>query len=100
MLGLRKAAVEKKALSGEAIAGSGGQAALVLAKLIAKAQAIVANSTARDAKEFDATKRLGRLLETSQPALGGCEPSKLIGTPTGAEVVSRLLGAIESGAYQ
>jgi uncharacterized protein (DUF2384 family) len=100
ILGLRKAAVEKKARAGEAIAGTGGQTALVLAKLIAKAQAIVANSTARDAKEFDATKWLGRWLETSQPALGGREPSELIGTPTGADVVSRLLGAIESGAYQ
>jgi putative toxin-antitoxin system antitoxin component (TIGR02293 family) len=100
MLGLKQAVVEKRAAAGEAIAGTAGQAALAVARLIAKAEEIVANSTARDAKDFDATKWLGRWLETPQPGLGGCRPSELIDTPTGAEVVFRLLGAMESGAYQ
>jgi putative toxin-antitoxin system antitoxin component (TIGR02293 family) len=100
MLGVPKATVEKKAAAGEAIAGSGGQAAIAMAKLIAKAEEIVANSTAPAARGFDAAKWLGLWLERPQPALGGRKPSELIGTPTGAEVVNRLLGAIESGAYQ
>lgn len=32
--------------------------------------------------------------------LGGRKPADLIDTPTGVEVVARLLGSIESGAYQ
>ncbi|MDH5540593.1 MAG: MbcA/ParS/Xre antitoxin family protein, partial [Rhizobacter sp.] len=35
-----------------------------------------------------------------QPSLGGRRPAELIDTPTGIEVVSRLLGSIESGSYQ
>jgi putative toxin-antitoxin system antitoxin component (TIGR02293 family) len=100
MLGVPKATVEKRAATGGAIAGSGGQAAVAMARLIAKAEEIVAGSTAPGAKEFDAAKWLGQWLERPQPALGGRRPSELIGTPTGAEVVNRLLGAMESGAYQ
>ncbi|HEY8707729.1 MAG TPA: antitoxin Xre/MbcA/ParS toxin-binding domain-containing protein [Burkholderiaceae bacterium] len=32
--------------------------------------------------------------------MGGRKPADLIDTPTGVEVVARLLGSIESGAYQ
>ena len=39
-------------------------------------------------------------IERPQPALGGRKPADLIDTPTGVEVVARLLGSIESGAYQ
>jgi uncharacterized protein (DUF2384 family) len=52
------------------------------------------------AKGFDAAKWLGRWLEQPQPALGGRKAADLIDTPTGVEVVARLLGSIESGAYQ
>jgi hypothetical protein len=72
----------------------------VMDELIAKAAAIVANSTAPEAKGFDAEKWLARWIETPQPALGGRKPSELLDTPQCAEAVLRLLGAIESGAYQ
>lgn len=100
MLGLPKATVEKKATSGELVSGSGGQAALGMARLIGIAQDIVANSTAPQARDFDPAQWLGRWLERSQPSLGGRTPAELIDTPTGVEVVARLLGAIESGAFQ
>ncbi|MDH5539578.1 MAG: DUF2384 domain-containing protein [Rhizobacter sp.] len=100
MLGVPKATAEKKASAGEVVAGSGGQAALGVAKLIAIAQAIVANSTARQAQGFDAARWLGQWLDRPQPSLGGRRPAELIDTPTGIEVVSRLLGSIESGSYQ
>lgn len=100
MLGLPKATVEKKVTAGELVSGSGGQAALGMARLIGIAQDIVANSTAPQAQGFDAPQWLGRWLERSQPSLGGRRPAELIDTPTGVEVVARLLGAIESGAYQ
>lgn len=100
MLGVPKATAEKKAAAGDVISGSGGQAAIGMAKLIARAQEIVANSTAEDARHFDAAKWLGRWLETPQPALGGRRPSELLDTPTGLDVVLKLLGALESGTYQ
>jgi len=100
MLGIPKATLEKKFAAGEAIGGSAGHAAVAMARLIAKAQQIVADSTAPEAKAFDAAKWLGQWLEHPQPALGGRKPAELIGTPTGAQVVARLLGSLESGACQ
>lgn len=100
MIGVPKATAEKKVAAGEVISGSGGQAAIGMAKLIAKANDIVANSTAAEARNFDVAKWLGKWLEIPQPALGGRKPSDLLDTPTGLDVVLKLLGAIESGAYQ
>ena len=84
----------------EPITGAAGQAALGLTRLLGLARGIVADSTAEAAKDFDAARWLGRWIERPQPALGGRKPADLIATPTGLEMVARLLGAIESGAYQ
>lgn len=100
MLGVPKATAEKKVAAGQLLSGSGGQSAIGMAKLIAKAQDIVSNSTADSAKGFDAAKWLGKWLEVPQPALGGRKPSELLDTPTGIDMVLRVLGAMESGAYQ
>ena len=100
ILGIPKATAEKKAASGTALTGSAGRAALGMVKLLGLAQAIVASSDSPDAKGFDTSKWLGQWIERPQPALGGRKPADLLDTPTGAELVSRLLGAIESGAYQ
>jgi putative toxin-antitoxin system antitoxin component (TIGR02293 family) len=98
MIGVPKATAEKKAATNEAITGAGGQAAIGMVRLLGIAQAIAENSTA-DVKDFDVRKWLGQWLERPQPALGGKKPADLLDTPTGLEVVSRLLGAVESGAY-
>lgn len=100
MVGVPKATAAKKVAANDVVSGSGGQAALGMAKLIAKAEEIVANSTAPEARDFDAAKWLGQWLDVPQPALGGRTPGSLLGTPTGVEIVLRLLGAFESGAYQ
>ncbi len=100
IVGIPKATAEKKVAANEPIAGVGGQAALGLARLLAIARGIVENSTAPEAKGFDAAKWLGRWIERPQPALGGRKPADLIGTPTGLAMVARVLGAIESGSYQ
>jgi putative toxin-antitoxin system antitoxin component (TIGR02293 family) len=99
-LGLPKATVEKKAAEGGVVKGSGGYAAVGMIKLLGIAQQIVANSTAPAAASFDSAKWLGRWIEIPQPALGGRKPAEMLDTPTGVEVVAKLLGAIESGAYQ
>lgn len=100
IVGIPKATAEKKVAARELIAGAGGQAALGLARLLAIAKGIVENSTAAEAKDFDVAKWLGHWIERPQPALGGRKPADLIGTPTGLDMVTRVLGAIESGAYQ
>lgn len=100
IVGIPKATAEKKVAAKEPIAGAGGQAALGLARLLVIAKSIVENSTAAEAKDFDVAKWLGRWIERPQPALGGRKPADLIGTPTGLDMVARVLGAIESGAYQ
>ena len=100
ILGVPKATAEKKAAAGERVEGSGGQAAIGMVRLVGIAQQIVANSSAREARTFDATKWLGQWIERPQPALGGRKPAELLDTPTGTELVARLLGSIESGAYQ
>jgi len=100
ILGVPKATAEKKAAAGERVEGAGGQAAIGMVRLVGIAQEIVADSTAREARTFDATKWLGQWIERPQPALGGRKPAELLDTPTGTELVARLLGSIESGAYQ
>jgi putative toxin-antitoxin system antitoxin component (TIGR02293 family) len=100
MLGVPKATAEKKAAAGEMVAGRGGQAALGMVRLLGIADRIVANSTAKEARDFDSAKWLGQWIERAQPSLGGRKPADLLDTPTGVEVVARLLGSIESGAYQ
>lgn len=100
IIGVPKATVEKRSAEDTEITGAGGQAAVGMAKLLAKAQEIVDNSTAAESKDFDAARWLGQWIERPQPALGGRKPAELIGTPTGVAMVSRLLGAVESGAYQ
>jgi putative toxin-antitoxin system antitoxin component (TIGR02293 family) len=98
MIGVPKATAEMKASGNAMITGAGGQAALGMVRLLGIAQSIVDNSTA-DLSDFDVGKWLGQWIERPQPALGGKKPAELLDTPTGVEVVSRVLGAIESGAY-
>lgn len=100
IVGVPKATLERKVAEGGLLSGSGGRAALGIAKLLGMANEIVQDSTATEAQGFDTAKWLGQWLETPQPALGGRKPAELVETPTGLEVVTRLLGAIRSGAYQ
>lgn len=100
ILGVPKATAEKKVAAGEMIAGQVGQAVIGMIRLLGIAQAMAANSTSADARGFNSAKWLGRWIEVPQPSLGGRRPAELLDTPTGAEIVARLLGAIESGAYQ
>ena len=57
-------------------------------------------STASAAEKFDAARLLGQWLKSPQPALGGREPAEPFTTRLGREAVAKLLGAIQSGAYQ
>jgi len=100
ILGVPRATAEKKAAAGQLVKGSGGQAAVGLIRLLGIAGEIAANSTSEKTRGFDAARWLGTWIERPQPALGGRKPADLLDTPTGVEVVARLLGSLESGAFQ
>ncbi len=100
ILGVPKATAEKKAAAKEMVSGRSGQAAIGMVRLLGIAQEIVRDSTAKEAQDFDAAKWLGQWIERPQPSLGGRKPAELLDTPTGVEVVARLLGSIRSGAFQ
>jgi uncharacterized protein (DUF2384 family) len=91
---------EKAVAAGGMLTSHGDGTEPGMARLIGIAQAMVEDSTAPEAKGFDSAKWLGQWLECPQPALGGRKPAEFIDTPAGIEVVARILGALESGAYQ
>lgn len=99
MLDVPKATLEAKVARDEVLGGAGGQRALAMVRLLGQAHDLVAQSKAEGAARFDTAAWLGEWLETPQPALGGRKPSDLIDTPTGFEIISRTLGALESGSY-
>ena len=98
ILGVTKASMAREAAGPARVTGMASQAALNMARLLGMANGIVARSTA--AEGFDASRWLGEWIELPQPALGGRRPADLMDTPSGAGAVARVLGAIESGAYQ
>ena len=100
MLRIPKATAARKMAEGSIIDGRAGQAAIGMVKLLGMAQDIVRDSTAKQAKDFDSVKWLGLWIEQPQPSLGGRKPADLLDTPTGVDMVARVLGAIQSGAYQ
>lgn len=100
ILGVPKATAEKKAAADELVTGRGGQSAIGMIKLLGIAQEMVENSTAPEARSFDTAKWLGQWIETPHPALGGRKPADFVDTPTGVSIVARVLGAMQSGAYQ
>ncbi len=100
ILGVAKATAESKAAQQARIAGASGQAALGMLCLLAIVKDIVKESTDAATQDFDSAKWLGRWIEQPQAALGGQRPADLLDTPTGYSVVARLLGSLQSGAYQ
>jgi putative toxin-antitoxin system antitoxin component (TIGR02293 family) len=100
ILGVPKATAEKKAAAKEMLSGRSGQAAIGMVRLLGIAQDLVRDSTAKEAPGVDPAKWLGQWIERPQPSLGGRKPAQLLDTPTGVEVVARLLGSIRSGAFQ
>lgn len=99
VLGVPKATAEKKIARNELLKGAGGSAVLGMMKLLNIAQRIVDKSTAEGAPGFNTAKWLGEWIEQPQPALGGRKPSEFLDTTTGVEAVSKVLNAVESGAY-
>jgi uncharacterized protein (DUF2384 family) len=96
-----KATFTKKMKDKSMFAGTTGQSVLGLMELINKVEdMIAAEHDNAEARNFDVEKWVGNWIQRPQPALGGLAPAELMDTPTGRASVMRVLGAIQSGAYQ
>lgn len=96
-----KATYTKKMKDKALFAGTTGQSVVGLMELINKVEDILAaEQDNAEARNFDVEKWVGSWIQRPQPALGGLAPAELMDTPTGRSSVMRVLGAIQSGAYQ
>ena len=96
-----KATFTKKMKERSQFTGVTGQAVVGLIDLINMVEDMLAADPDNEAKQgFDVQKWVGDWIQRPQPALGGLAPAQLMDTPTGRESVMRVLGAIQSGAYQ
>ena len=98
MVGAPRATTLRKIALGARVAGTPGQAALGMIRLLAMAQEMAEESTHPDVSNFSASRWLGDWIRKPQPALAGRKPTEFLDTPTGLEAVMRVLGALESGA--
>ena len=96
-----KATFTKKMKEKSLFAGTPGQSVVGLMELINKVEDILAAEQDNpEARDFDVEKWVGEWIERPQPALGGLAPAELMDTPAGRESVMKVIGAIQSGAYQ
>lgn len=96
-----KATFTKKMRDKSLFAGTSGQSVVGLMELINRVEDMLATERDNpDARDFDVAKWVGQWIQRPQPALGGLAPAELMDTPSGRASVMRVLGAIQSGAYQ
>lgn len=101
VIGLPPASWTRKKSQDAAIDGAPGFAALALRALLDRAREVVLATVAPEqVSDVDVGRWLGEWLQTPMPALGGKRPVDVLDVPAGQTVVFRLLGSLESGAYQ
>jgi len=100
-VGIPKATFTKKMREQQQFAGASGQSVVGFMDLINRVEDMLAAEQDNPAAAgFDVEKWVGGWIRRPQPALGGMAPAELMDTPSGRESVMRVLGAIQSGAYQ
>lgn len=95
-----KATFSKKMKEKALFSGTPGQSVVGLLELINKVEDMLLAEQGDALTGFDVEKWVGQWIQRPQPALGGMAPADLLDTPSGRESVMRVLGAIQSGAYQ
>lgn len=96
-----KATYIKKMKERSFFAGTPGQSVVGLLDLINRVEDMLAAERDNpEARGFDVEKWVGEWIRRPQPALGGLAPVDLLDTPSGRESVLKVLGAMQSGAYQ
>ena len=98
-LGLARSTVERKIAQRGTLSQPEGERLIGLERLIGQVDAMVRDSAAADAADFDAARWFARWMAEPVAALGGMAPQDLLDTADGREAVSTLLLQIQSGAY-
>ena len=97
LLGFPRATIDRKSRSNLPLSVEQGERLVGFAKLVGQVQVMVEQSG--NPVGFDAAKWLGEWLERPLPALGGHCPAVYMDTNEGQQLVSGLLGQMQSGAY-
>jgi uncharacterized protein (DUF2384 family) len=101
VVGIPKATYTKKMRDKSFFTGNSGHSVVGLLELINMVEdMITADGQNQAARDFDVQRWVGHWIQQPQPALGGRAPAELMDTPSGRASVKKVLGAIQSGAYQ
>jgi putative toxin-antitoxin system antitoxin component (TIGR02293 family) len=100
MLDIATATVNRKASRNEALSREDSEKVVGMAKLIGQVETMLEESGDPELmQDFDAAKWLAHWMEEPIPALGGASPSAYMDTIEGQEMISKLLEAMQTGAY-
>lgn len=97
--GAPKSGLSRKLRETGMFAGGGGLAIVCLVDMINRVEDMLNADGDEIARGFDVFEWLGRWMRRPQRALAGLTPMALIDTPTGRQLVARLIGAMQSGVY-
>lgn len=95
LLRMKPATYKRKRSRRSRFTGALGYAIGDLEDMLRKAEGLVSPN----ASDFDSGRWFSGWIRCQQPALGGWAPAELLDTPAGRSVVTRVLGAMGSGAY-
>jgi putative toxin-antitoxin system antitoxin component (TIGR02293 family) len=96
-LGLTRATAERKIRGKERLSQDHGERVMGIARLIGQVHQIVRESG--NPEGFEAARWVADWLERPLPALGGTTPGMLLDTAEGRDIVSGLIGQMQSSAY-
>lgn len=97
ILGLPRAAIQRKAKTNQSLSAKESSRVLGISRLIGQTQVTVETSGNPDG--FDAATWVAQWLDQPLPALGGQRPSGLMDTAEGQATVSNMLSLAQSGVY-
>lgn len=95
LLGMRPSLYKAKRTRRGRFTGAPAYAISDLGDMLRKVEGLVS----ADAPDFEVRRWFSSWIWHRQPALGGLAPAELLDTPTGRSAVTRVLGAMGSGAY-
>ncbi|MGH8190160.1 MAG: antitoxin Xre-like helix-turn-helix domain-containing protein [Rhodanobacteraceae bacterium] len=95
LLGIAEATFKKKVADGEPLTGRYGDAVADLGEILATVRGVLSP----EQQDFDVSRWFAEWILIPQPSLDGRNPADILDTPTGRQLVKRLVGAFGSGAY-
>jgi putative toxin-antitoxin system antitoxin component (TIGR02293 family) len=96
-LGVPRATMERKMREHRLLNQDESERVVGIARLVGQVEHMVRESG--DPEGFNASRWVAAWLERPLPALGGARPGGLMDTAEGRDIVSSLVGQMQSGAY-